>query len=162
MSSGTTTDYPSIAIATEILDHINNLQNSEVTEASAHKIAIAVRTLTDQCNARYLKNIQVDGIYTPTNVFPTEIKSWYFTDLNYTNIQKYIIETFENLERNSYNTEIEASNRCVDTIHALVDYINLVLFSRLAHRIKLRQKILDDCSSSSSVETSNLVTGDDF
>jgi hypothetical protein len=162
-SESTTTESPSAAItATGILDHIRKLRNAEVTEASAHEIAISVRTLNDQCNARYLKNIQVDGIYTPTNVFPTEIKSWYFSDLNFTNIQKYIIDTFENLERNSYSTHLETSNRYIDILSVLVSYLNLVIFSRLAHHIKLRQKKLDVCNSSSSVETSNLVIGDDF
>ncbi len=160
MDSATTTECPPIVIATEILVHINNLQNAEVTEASAHEIVISVRTLTNQCNARYLKNIQVDGIYTPTNAFPTEIKSWYFPDLNFSNIQKYIIDTFENLEKNSYNTQIETTNRCIDTLCVLVDYLNLVIFSRLAHCIKLRQKKLDECNSSDSVETSILVNGD--
>jgi hypothetical protein len=163
LASATTTKYPPATVTVrEILDRINNLWNTEVTEAAAIEIVISIRTLTDQCNAKYLDNIQVDSIYTPTNAFPNEIKSWYFSDLNFTNIQKYIIETFENLERNSYSTQIETSNRCIDTLYVLVDYLNLVIFSRLGTRIKLRQKKLDDCNSSNSVETSNLVIGDDL
>jgi hypothetical protein len=163
LTSATTTEYPPATVTVrEILDHINNLWNTEVTEASAHEIVTSIRTLTDQCNARYLENIQVDSIYTPTNVFPNKIESWYFSDLNFTNIQKCIIETFENLQRNTYSIQIETSNRCIDSLYVLVDYLNLVIFSRLAHRIKLRQKKLDDCNSSNSVETSNMAIGDDF
>lgn len=157
MDRATPTEYPPVTVTVrEILDHVNSLCNTEVGEISAHEIAVSVRTLTDQCNPRYLKNILVDGIYTPT------VKSWYFSDLNFTNIQKYIIETFENLEKNSYSTQIKTSNRCIDILFVLVTYLNFVIFSRLGHCIKLRQKILDELQSSSSVETSNLVIGDDF
>src|SRR5262245_10259694 len=159
-----TANYPSASAsvaATKLLAQVDKVRNTEVTEASTHEIEISIRTLIDQYNARYLENIQVDSIYTPTNAFPNEIKSWYFSDLNLTNIQKYIIETFENLQRNSYNTQIETSNRCIDTVYVLVDYFNLVIFTRLGRCIKLRQKKLDDCNSSNS-EKSNLVTGDYF
>jgi hypothetical protein len=153
----------SSATATEILNQIRSLQNAEITEASAHEIAVSFRTLTNQCNARFLKSIQVDGIYTPTNAIQTEIKSWYFSDLNFTNIEKYIIDIFGNLERNSYNTQIETSNRCIDALCVLVDYLNVVIFSRLAHCIKLRQKKLDELESSNSIKTSTqLVFGDDL
>lgn len=163
MDRTATTEYPTVTVTVrELLDHINSLWNAEVTEASAHEIAISVRVLTDQCNARYLKNIQVDGIYTPTNVFPTEIKSWYISDLNFTNIQKYIVDTFSNLEKNSYSTQIETSNRCIDILCVLINYLNLVIFSRLAHCIKLRQKKLDELDSSNPNETSILVNGDDY
>jgi hypothetical protein len=164
VTSATTTEYPPVTLTSrKILDHINNLRNAEVTEASANEIATTIRTLANQCNARFLKDIQVDAIYTQTNSIQTEIKSWYFSDLNFTNIQKYIIDTFKNLERNSYNTQIETSNRCVDALCVLVDYLNIVIFSRLAHCIKLREKNLDELQSSKSVETSTrLVIGDDY
>jgi hypothetical protein len=149
------------AVATEILNQVKSLQNTEVSEATAVEIAISFRALTDQCNARFLKDIVVDSIYTPTNAFPTEIKSWYFSDLNFANIEERIIDVFENLERKSYSNQIEASNRCLDTLCVLSDYLNMVLYSRLAHRIRLRQKKLD-AGTSNSVETStHLVFGDD-
>lgn len=165
MTSESIIEYPSVTAA-KILDQIRSSKNAEISEVSANEIATLIRTLTNQCNARFLKYIQVDGIYIPTNAIQTEIKSWYCSDLNFINIQKYIVETFENLERNSYSTDIESSNRCIDVLYVLVDYLNVVIFSRLAHCIKLSQKNfgLDDCSNSSnSVETSTrLVFGDDF
>jgi len=160
-----TANYPSASesvAATKLLAQVDKVRNTEVTEASTHEIEISIRTLIDQYNARYLENIQVDSIYTPTNAFPNEIKSWYFSDLNFTNIQKYIIDTFEKLERNSYNTQFEASNLCIDTLDVLINYLNLIIFSRLGHFLNLRQKKLDDCNSSDLVEKSNLVTGDIF
>jgi hypothetical protein len=136
VASATSTDYSSApVIATRILDQVNKLRNAEVTEASTCEIAISVRILTEQCNARYLKDIRVDSMYTPTNAIPTEIKSWYFSDLNFNNIQKYIIDSFENLERNSYNTQIEISNQCIDTLSVLIIYLNLIIFSRLTHGV---------------------------
>jgi hypothetical protein len=161
LTSESIIEYPSVTAA-EILDQIRSLQNAEISEATAIEIAISFRTLTDQCNARFLKSIQVDGIYTPTNAFPTEIKSWYFSDLNFTNIEKCIIGVFENLERNIYGNQMEASNRCLDALCVLVAYLNMVVFPRLAHHIKLRQKKLD-AGTSNSVETStHLVFGDDY
>jgi hypothetical protein len=165
VTSATTTEYPPVTLTSrKILDHINNLRNAEVTEASANEIATTIRTLANQCNARFLKDIQVDAVYTQTNSIQTEIKSWYFSDLNSTNIQKYIIDTFENLERNAYNTQVETSNRCIDALCVLVNYSNIVVQSRTDHYLKLQEKKLDDCSNSSnSVETStHLVNGECF
>ena len=82
-------------------------------------------------------------------------------DLNFTNIYEFIVNTFEELEKSSYNTHIETSNRCIDAICVLVDYINAVVLFRTDHYLELQEKKLDDCNSSKSVETSiQLLNGD--
>ena len=53
----------------------------------------------------------------------SEIKSWYAHDLNLTNIPKYIINTLEELESSTYFTRLETSNRFIDAIQVLVDYL---------------------------------------
>ena len=115
MTSATTTEYPSATIATTtILDHIDKLRNAGITDSSVSEITTSIRALINYCNAKFLKDFPIDAVYKLINTLQTEIKSWYFSNLSLTNIHECIINTFEDLERNSYHTQIEISNRCLD------------------------------------------------
>ena len=117
-------------IAGDILDQVNKLRNSKLTDAVAVEIVKPIWNLVNLCNVQFLKDIQVGVIYIPDNAVQTEIKSWYFSDLNPTNLRESIFNTFEELERNLHNAHIETSNRCIDAICVLVDYINAVVLYR--------------------------------
>lgn len=162
MTSTITPEHPSVSLtATKILDRIDNLRNTKVTDSSADEIAILFRSLANDYNTKY-SGFPIDVVYKPSNIIQTQIKSWYYPGLNLANISEYVINTFEDLERGLYHTQIEKSNRCIDAIQVLIDYYNVVVLSRADHYLELQEKKLDDCNSSNSVETSNLVIGDDF
>lgn len=168
LASESTIEHPSTTITTKIVDKINNLRNTEVTDSSANDIKASIRTLINYCNSKFLKDFPIDVVCKLSNTLQIEInKSWYCPDLNLTNTHEYIISTFEELERKSYHTQIEASNRCLDIICALVDYFNVVvLFIVLFRRdryLELQEKKLDELQSSKPIETSiHVVNGDDF
>ena len=165
MSSGSTTiEYPSATItATKILDHVYRLRNAKVTDSSVYEITTQIRSLIDYCNAKFLKDFPIDVVYKPTILQP-EIKSWYAHDLNLNNISKYIINTLKELESSSYHIQLETSNRRIDAIRVLADYLNTVVLYRTDHYLELQEKKLDGIEQSSNlVETSiHLVNGDDY
>ena len=128
VSSGSTTiEYPSATItATKISDHVYKLRNAKVTDSSVYEITTQIRSLIDYCNAKFLKDFPIDVVYKPTILQP-EIKSWYAHDLNLNNISKYIINTLKELESSSYHIQLETSNRRIDAIRVLADYLNTVV-----------------------------------
>ncbi len=162
LTSATAIEHPSATIiATKILDHVNNLWNAKVTDPSVSEITTSIRSLIDYCNTKFLEDLPIDFVYKPTNTLQIELKSWYSLDLNFTNIHEYVISTFENRERCSY--QINTSNRCIDAICILIDHFNVVVLSRTDHYLKLQEKRLGEFQSPKSVETSiHLVNGDDY
>ena len=162
MSSGSTT--AATLTAAKILNQINKLSNAKVTDKSVDEITTQIRSLIDYCNTKILKDFLIDVIYKPPTTLQLEIKSWYCPNLSQANVSEYVINTFENLERNSYSTQIEASSRCIDAIQVLADYFNVVVLSGTDHYLELKEKKSDDLEqSSNSVETSiHLVNGDDY
>ena len=126
--------------ATKILDKVHGLRNAKVSDPAISEITTSFRSLINYCNANLLKDLPVDIVYKPTRICYTEIKSWYFPDLNLSNIHDYIINTFENLERNSYQTQIETSNRFIDAMQVLVDYFNAVVRSGTDSLFRTKRK----------------------
>jgi hypothetical protein len=153
VSSGSTAS--ATITATKILDHINKLSNTNVTDESVGDITTSIRSLSNYCNTKFLKDFPIDIVYTSNDTVPIQFKSWYFPNLSQANLSEYVINTFENLERNSYSTYIEESSRCIDAIQVLIDYSNVVILSRTDHYLGLYEKELDGFEqSSNSVETS--------
>jgi hypothetical protein len=105
VASEATTEYPSATIAMKILDQIEKLRNIKVSSTS--EITTSIGNLINYCNTKFLKDFQIEVVYKSIDKPQTEIKSWYFSDLNFSNIQKYILDAFQNLERNSYITQVE-------------------------------------------------------
>ena len=147
------------SLAAKILNDIQILHNTKVTDESVGEITTSIRTLSNCCNTKFLKDFPIDVVYKPNDTVPTQFKSWYCPNLSQANVSEYVINTFENLERNSYSTRIEASSRCIDAIQVLVDYFNAVVRSG---SVELKEKKSDDLErSSNTVETSiHLVNGD--
>lgn len=162
MTSTIATEHPSASLtATKILDRIDSLRNRKVTDSSVDEITTLIRALANDCNTKYL-DLPIDVVYKASSIIQTEIKSWYYPGLNLANISGYVISTFEDLEKDLYHTQIEKSNRCIDAIQVLIDYINMVVLSRANHYLELKEKELGELHSSNSVETSHLVIGDGF
>ena len=157
MASATTTEHHTVTLTvTKIFDQVNKLRNAKVTDESVDEITTSIRFLIDYCNTKFLKDFPIEVVYKPNDTVPTQFKSWYCPNLSQANISKYVINTFENLERNSYSTQIEASSRCIDAIQVLVDYFNAVALSGTDHYLELKEKKSDDLEqSSNSVETSD-------
>ena len=163
LASATTIDPSATITATKILDHINKLRNTKVTDSSAYEIIASIGSLISYCNTKFLKDFPIDVIYKPTTLQP-EIKSGYAHDLNLNNISEYIISTLKELESSSYHIQLETSNRCIDAIRVLVDHLNTVVLYRTDHYLELQETKLDGIEQSSNlVEISiHLVNGDDF
>jgi hypothetical protein len=158
MTSETIIKYPSVTLASKVLDCVDNLRNAVVTDQSVNEILTSIRELVHCSNAKSLKKFPVDIVCKQSNTLPTEIKSWYYPNLNLINIPELISSTFEELERDPYR--IDTGTRCIDALRILVDY-NAVVLSRREHYLELQEKKSDDRNSSKLIETTiQLVNGD--
>jgi hypothetical protein len=146
-----------------VIDRIESLKNTEVDSTELSEFMTQIRSLASLCSSKFMNDFPIVIVYMPIGNVHSEIKSWYCPNLNLTNIHEFIINAFEELERNSYNTHIETSNRCVDAICVLVDYINAVVLCKTDHYLEIQEKKLDELQPSKSVETSiQLLNGDEF
>jgi hypothetical protein len=160
MTSELIIEYPSVELAAKLLDSINKFRNAEVTKSSVNEITKSTRNLIRYCNANFLE-VAHDIVYKPCNKFPAEIQSWYYPNLNLTNIPEFIISTFEELEKDPYR--IDTGNRCVDALCVLVDCMSAVVLWRIDRTLEVRGKKMDELHSSNSVETSiHLENGDGY
>ena len=80
-----------------------------------------------------------------------------FQSLKFSEMKTFAIDAIKQAER------LSDESLCLDAIRVLVNYGNIVVFSRTNHFLVIRQKKLDDCNSSNElVETSTHVqNGDD-
>ena len=94
-----------------------------------------------------LKNSRIDGVSLDR----------YHPELKFAKMTSFAIDTLEQAERFS------DESGCLDALRVLVNYGNIVVFSRTDHFLVIRQKKLDELQSSNElVETStHLVNGDD-
>lgn len=138
--------------ARKILDCINKLQNSTITNSSVEEITTLIRALVNDCNTKFLKEFPIDVIYKPLDTVLSVIRSWYLPDLNLANLDWYIIGAFKDLETNSFPNQLETSNRCLDALRVLIDHSNVVVYSRFDHGLELEPR-LDDQTASGLIPT---------
>ena len=90
------------------------------------------------------------------------MKNWYLFCRS--ELKKFIVRAFEILERDSDPGRIYISNRCIEILSILLDYVNLVVFINRRYGLKIQEKKrLDDSNSSSNksaVTSTHLANGD--
>jgi len=108
-------------------------------------------------NSNLLIEFPIDIVSEPINDIGFEIGGPHLSELKFSEMRTFAIDTLEQAER------LADITLCLDALRVLVNYGNIVVFSRIDHFLVIRQKKLDDWSSSNKlVETSTqLVNGDD-
>jgi hypothetical protein len=101
MTSESMVEYPSVTLASKVLDCVDNLQNTEITNPSVNEIIALINALANHCNTKFLREfpLSVNVVSKQSIALPTEIKSWYHHDLTLTNIREIIVSTFRVRER---------------------------------------------------------------
>jgi hypothetical protein len=163
-SESTFEDTSNVRVARSIIANIESSKNTEIDGAALSEIKSQIGLLADLCNNKYLKDFPIEIVDTPIDTIYFETRSWYFSGLRLSNTEKFIVDTFEQLDRNSDDDIRDASTRCVDALLVLMHYINVMICLRFDHGLLIEaKKPLDDCSSSNNVvETStHMVIGDD-
>ena len=108
-------------------------------------------------NSTTLLEFPIDIVDEPIDEIGFEIGGTFLPELKFTEMKIFATDTLEQAER------LSDVSLCLDALRVLVNYANIVVFSRTDHSLVIRQKKLDDWSSSNKlVETSTHVqNGDD-
>lgn len=161
MSSTATTVFestlsPITARCRLVIDYLDTLKNNEIVESSLHELKTSIHALVSIANSNLLLKFPIDIVGEPIDDIRFEIGGPHLSELKFTEMRSFAIDTLEQAERLSDVT------LCLDAIRVLVNYGNIVVFSRTNHFLVIRQKKLDDCNSSNElVETSTHVQNDD-
>jgi hypothetical protein len=149
-------DYSTALVVRAVIESIDALKNTEISSTSLNEFKTKIRALANLCNTKYLKNFPIEIIEAPVDTMEFETRSWYSSDLKFSNIKNFIIAAFEQAMR------LSDATRCIDALRILINYCNIVVFVQFDYGLEIKQKKLDGCSSNRLVATSiHLVNGDD-
>lgn len=158
MTSGETNqDYSAASDACALFDRIDEPKNSKISDTALNEIKRSIRLLVNLYNSKLLRNFPIEVIETPIDNIEFETCSAYYPDLKFSKMNNFVIKTLEEAER------MLDDGLCIDAIHVLVIYCNILVFSRFDHGLEIKQKKLDELESSKRLvaKSIHLVNGDD-
>ena len=151
------TNSPLIMSCRSVIDYLDTLKNSGIVESLLHELKTSIHSLINIANSNLLIEFPIEIVGEPIDNIGFEIGGTYLPDLKFTEMKIFVIDNLEQAEK------LSDFSLCLDALRVLVNYANIVVFSRTDHSLVIRQKKLDDWSSSNKlVETSTHVqNGDD-
>jgi hypothetical protein len=157
ISGETIQDSSTAFVARAMIDQIETLKNTKITDATLREITTYIRVLVNLCNSKLLSDFPIEVVETPIDNIEFETSSSYFPDLKFSKMKNFVIRALGEAEK------MFDDGLCIDAIRVLIFYCNIVVFSRFDHSLIIKEKKLDELQSSKSVEkSSHLVNGDDF
>lgn len=139
-------DSAVVSNARRIVDHIDKIKNTEVTGENLYELEDRIQTLLDVCNSKLLKAFPVKIIDEIIDKLGFEFRSTYYPNLKFSEIQCFVIDSLRQAEN-----DVDC-HRCLDAIRVLLDYCNIVVYSRFGHGLVLEElKNIDENWSSSNV-----------
>jgi hypothetical protein len=151
------TPSPITACCRLAIDYLDALKNSKIVESLVNELKASIHSLVDVVNSSILVGFQIEIVDNSIDDIEFEIGGSYLPGLKFSEMKSFAIDAIEQAER------LSDESLCLDAIRVLVNYGNIVVFSRTNHFLVIRQKKLDELQSSNElVETStHLVNGDD-
>ena len=123
-----------MSIGRTLIDCIGDIKNSRIDVVSLDRLKTLIQTLVDISNFRLLQGFPIDVIYVPIDDIGFEIGGSYHPELKFSKVKSFVIDALEEAERLSDVT------RCLDALRVLVNYANIVVFSRFNHGLELRDR----------------------
>lgn len=122
------------SVRRRVFDYIDEVKNSRIEAVSSGRFKTLIQTLVDISNLRLLQGFPIDVIYIPIDDIGFAIGSSYHPELKFSKMKNFVIDALEEAERLSDVT------RCLDALRVLVNYTNIVVFSRFNHGLELRDR----------------------
>jgi hypothetical protein len=122
------------SVGRTVIDYTDEVKNSRIEAVSSGRLKTLIQTLVDISNFRLLQGFPIDVIYIPIDDIGFEIGSSYHPELKFSKMKSFVIDALEEAERLSDVT------RCLDALRVLVNYTNIVVFSRFNHGLELRDR----------------------
>jgi len=149
------TPSPITARCRLVIDYLDVLKNSKMVESLVNDLKASIHSLVDVVNSSILIGFQIEIVDNSIDDIEFEIGGSYHPELKFSEMKSFTIAAIKQAER------LSDESLCLDAIRVLINYGNIVVFSRTDHFLVIRQKKLDELQSSNElVETStHLVMG---
>jgi hypothetical protein len=153
-------DHSTGSSAHALIDRIDVVKNSKISDSSLSEIKTHIRLLVNLCNSKLLRDFPIEVIATPIDNIEFETSSAYFPNLKFLKMKNFVIEALNEAE------SLFDDSLCIDAMRVLVNYCNIVVFGRFDHGLIVKEKMmLDDQSNLSSnkslAKSTHLENGDD-
>jgi hypothetical protein len=141
-----------ISSAQRVIDYIDEIKNIKIDGIALHRLKTSIQILIEASNSNLLRTFPVEIIDEPIDKVGFEIRST--SKLKFSEVPNFAIDSLGQAENLMDDT------RCLDALHVLIDYCNIVVYSRFNYGLRFDPKKLDDWNSSSKIST-HLANGED-
>jgi hypothetical protein len=157
ISGETIQDSSTAFVARAMIDQIDSLKNTKITNATLSEITTSIRVLVNLCNSKLLSDFPIEVLETPIDNVEFETSSAYYPDLKFSKMKNFVIKTLDRSER------VLDDSLCLNAIRVLVNYCNIVVFARFDYGLEIKRKKIDELESSKRLvaTSTHLVNGDD-
>jgi hypothetical protein len=140
--------------AQKVLDYIDEIKNTQIDDTDLHKLTTLFRILVEACNSKPLKTFPVKIIDKPIDEVDFEIRNTNSSKPNFSEVPAFVVDSIRQAEK------LLDDGQCLDALRVLIDYCNVVVYSRFARGLELGPKKIDDWNSSNVIST-HLAIGED-
>ena len=123
-----------VTYAQKVIEYIDEIKNRQVDSVTLRELRTLFQILVDACNSKPLKTFPVKIINEPIDKVGFEIRTTYFPKLKFSEVPNFVIDSLGQAENLMDDT------RCLDALCVLVNYTNIVIFSRFNHGLELRDR----------------------
>jgi hypothetical protein len=131
-----------ITCARKVIDYVDEIKNTQINDSDLHKLTTSSQTLVEACNLKPMKNFPVKIIDEPTDNVEFEMRSTYYSKLKLSEVASFVIGSLKEAENHMDD------GQCLDTLCVLINYCNVVIYSRFDCGLSLEPKKIDDWNSS--------------
>ena len=117
-------DTSTVGVAHAVIDRTQTVDNNEKDDKTLSKIHNSFRSLVDHCNVSFMRpDFQIEVVEAPIEICQPDMKNWHLL-CQTSALKKFIMRAFEILERLSDPDRIHTSNRCIEILSLVTDYVN--------------------------------------
>lgn len=126
-----------VSFAQKVIDYIGEIKNSEINGVSLHRLRASFEILVEASNSKLLRTFPVKIVDKPIDKIELDVRSTYYPRLKFSEVPNFVIDGLNHAEKLSNDT------RCLDAICVLINYCNVIVYSRFDRCLKIVGKQLD-------------------
>jgi len=122
-----------ISSAQKVIDFIDEIKNRRIDSITLRELRTLFQIFVDVINSKPLRTFPVEIIDEPIDKVGFEIRS---PNLKFSEISRLVIDSLNEAE-----TRMD-DGRCLDALRVLVDYCNVIIYSRFDHGLEIEPRII--------------------
>lgn len=125
-----------ISSAQKVIDFIDEIKNRRIDSITLRELRTLFQIFVDVINSKPLRTFPVEIIDEPIVKISFEIRSTYCPNLKFSEISRFVIDSLKEAENHMDD------GRCLDALRVLVDYCNVIIYSRFDHGLEIEPRII--------------------